>query len=49
MEKKKKKKKDETGHFFNEIQCAAMARDTNTRNSLCLCSMFPMLHYQTVF
>ena len=26
-----KKKQDETGHFSNGIQCAAMARDTNTR------------------
>ena len=25
------KKQDETGHFSNGIQCAAMARDTNTR------------------
>ena len=44
-----KKKQDETGHFSNGIQCAAMARDTNTRVSFCLCSVFPMLHYQTVF
>ena len=45
----KKKKQDETGHFSNGIQCAAMARDTNIRVSFCLCSMFSMLYYQTVF
>ena len=44
-----KKIQDETGHFSNGIQCAAMARDTNTRVSFCLCSVLPMLHYQTVF
>ena len=27
-------KKDETGHFSNGIQCAAMARDTNIRRLL---------------
>ena len=43
------KKQDETGHFSNGIQCAAMACDTNTRVSFCLCCMFPKLHYQTVF
>ena len=31
MEEEEKNKQDETGHFCNEIQCAAMARDTNTR------------------
>ena len=47
-EKKKKKKQDETGHSSNGIQCDVMARDTNTRVSFCRCSVFPMLHYQTV-
>ena len=42
-------KKNETGHFSNGTQCAAMARDTNTSVSFCLCTVFPMLHYQTVF
>ena len=44
-----KKKQDETGHFSNGIQYAAMARDTNTHVSFCLCSVFPMLQYQTIF
>ena len=47
--KKKKKKQDETGHFSDGLQCAAMVRDLNTRVSFCLCSVFPTLHYQTVF
>ena len=47
--KKKKKKQDETGHFSDGIQCAAMARDTNNRVSFCLSTVFLMLHYQTVF
>ena len=42
-------KKDETGHFSDGIQCAAMAHDTNIRVSFGLYTVFPMLHYQTVF
>ena len=48
-QKNNKKKQDETGHFSNGIQCAAMARDKNTCVSFWFCSVFPMLHYQTVF
>ena len=43
------KKNDETEHFSNGIQCAAMARDENTRVSFCLFTVLPMMHYQTVF